>query len=132
MRRNWTGALIAACLAAYTIAMRHRDRGRVPIARAGDGAYGRDAEEPEEIPRRGWRDVLKRLYADIDNDHLSLMAAGVAFYGLLSLTPTATALVACYGLVFDTKDVQHQLAALKGIIPDEALRLVGRQLAALA
>jgi membrane protein len=132
MRRDWTGALIAACLAAYTVAMRHRDSGRGPVARSGDGAYGRDAEEPQEIPQRGWRDVLKRLYADIGNDHLSLMAAGIAFYGILSLTPTATALVACYGLVFDPGDVQHQLATLKGIVPDEALRLVGRQLAALA
>jgi uncharacterized BrkB/YihY/UPF0761 family membrane protein len=43
-----------------------------------------------------WRDRrenLKRVFADTSRDNLSLMAAGVAFYGLLSLAPAFTTLM---------------------------------------
>ena len=40
------------------------------------------------------------------------MAAGIAFYGLLSLAPCITALVSLYGLVYDPAAVEAQVAAL--------------------
>ena len=55
-------------------------------------------------------------------------AGGVAFYGLLSLAPGFTALVALYGLMFDPSQVQAQIATMEGIIPEEARRLIADQL----
>lgn len=120
------GAAIAAGLALYAIVADRRDRGLMPAKRS--DPLGRRADEPQEIPPTGWWYILKRLARDISDDNISLMAAGVAFYALLSLAPALTALVALYGLVFDPSQVQAQVAALEGMIPEEARRLIADQL----
>ncbi len=121
------GVAIAAALALYAIAA---DRRGLPARadRAVDDRMGRAADEPHQIPAAGWWDILKRLFADIGRDNVSLMAAGIAFYGLLSLAPGFTALVALYGLVFDPSQVQAQVAAMEGMIPEEARKLIADQL----
>lgn len=122
------GAAIAAAMALYAISSERR-RCRISLeALAGNGNYGRHAEEPQHIPVAGWRDILKRVFADITRDNVSLMSAGVAFYALLSLAPAFTALVALYGLVFDTASVQSQVAGLEGLVPQEARQLLTDQL----
>ena len=37
--------------------------------------------------RPGWWAILTNFWAELDRDHVSIMAAGVAFYALLSLAP---------------------------------------------
>ncbi len=78
-----------------------------------------------------WRDILKRLLADVGRKKLSLMAAGIAFYGILSLPPCITALVSLYGLVYERAAVESQVAALSGIVPEQALGLVSDELAGI-
>ena len=120
------GIAIAAALTLYAIAAK---RGRGPArAEAPVDRLGRAADEPHQIPAAGWWGILKRLFADISRDNVSLMAGGVAFYGLLSLAPGFTALVALYGLMFDPSQVQAQIATMEGIIPEEARRLIADQL----
>ena len=120
------GVAIAAGLALYAIAADRRDPMRAD--RVVKDPLGRTADEPQQIPGAGWWDILKRLFADLGRDNVSLMAAGVAFYGLLSLAPGFTALVALYGLVFDPSQVQAQVAMMEGMIPEEARRLIADQL----
>jgi membrane protein len=60
-------------------------------------------------------------------DRLSIIAAGVAFYALLAAFPALGALVSIYGLVFDPQQAMDQIAALRGVIPAEAVELIGRQ-----
>lgn len=122
------GAALAAAMAIYAISSERRRRRRSPAVRAGNGNLGRYAEEPHQITAAGWWDILKRVFADIGRDNISLMAAGVAFYALLSLAPAFTALVALYGLVFDTSSVQSQVASLEGMIPAEARQTLADQL----
>src|SRR3546814_18594881 len=62
------------------------DADRVP-QEASETGRGRDAETPSELGTRGWRDILLRVYAPIAEDNLWVIAAGVAFYALLSLFP---------------------------------------------
>ena len=57
---------------------------------------GRTAETPAGIPAQGWRDVLWRMWHGFDDDHVMLVAAGIAFCGLLALVPALAALVAIY------------------------------------
>lgn len=76
-----------------------------------------------------WRNKAKRLSAELGSKNLSLMAAAIAFYGLFSFPPCITALVSLYGLVYDPKTVETQVAALNGIVPDEALGLISDELA---
>jgi membrane protein len=72
-----------------------------------------------------------RLWQQIARDRLSLVAAGVAFYWMLAFFPALAALVALYGLAFDARQVNQQVAALEGLIPQQALELALTQLQAL-
>jgi hypothetical protein len=40
---------------------------------------GRHAERPSEIPARGWKDILYRTKDEIGDDHVTMVAASVAF-----------------------------------------------------
>jgi membrane protein len=92
---------------------------------------GRSAERPSEIPAHGWRDIFWRLWAQIGQDNVSIIAAGVAFYGLLAVFPAITAFVSLFGLFADPAAVQAQFANLQGGIPAEAWTLINDQLSAV-
>ena len=64
-------------------------------------------------------------------DNLSIVAAGVAFYGLLSLFPLITAIVSIYGLVVDPQDVQRQVAELGNVLPQDSRQILDQQLSRL-
>lgn len=60
---------------------------------------GTDADKPTEIPARGWLQILKRAWAEGKEDNISLLAAGVAFFGFLALFPALIASLTIYGLL---------------------------------
>lgn len=94
-------------------------------------ARGREATVPEEIPARGWKDILWRVKERMSKDRLSIIAAGVAFYGLLAIFPGLIALVGLYGLAFDPQQVERQVAALSGMLPPQAADILLGQLSDL-
>jgi membrane protein len=130
-RQTLLGAAMAAGLLLYGIRERRRGERLGTTDPIIDGGRGRLADAPAQITLAGWRDILKRLVEDIGRDNVSLMAAGIAFYGLLSLAPAFTALVALYGLIANPAAVQAQVAALSGIVPAEARQLIATQLTAI-
>ena len=65
---------------------RHSDRAPA------DASRGRAADTPSEIPAKGWKDILLRVYYGISEDRILLVAAGVTFYLLLSVFPGIAAL----------------------------------------
>jgi len=87
-------------------------------------ARGRGAETPAKIPPKGWKDILFRVKDEIASDHVSLVAAGVAFYALLAIFPAVTALMALAGLVMEPVQVTEQLDALTDLIPEEAATII--------
>jgi membrane protein len=97
-------------------------------ADAGDGGRGRQAEQPQQIPPKGWLDIAKRTAKEVKNDQVPLLAAGVAFYLLLSLFPLIIAGVSIYGLVADPTSVRDQLARLTQTLSPETAKLVGEQI----
>jgi membrane protein len=103
----------------------------VAAADAEEPGRGRSARNPGEIPLRGWRDILWRAWGDFNHDNIPQVAGGVAFFGLLAVFPAMAAFVSLYGLFFDPGDMQHHLALLAGVLPAEALGLVGDQLTRL-
>jgi membrane protein len=54
---------------------------------------GRSASTPSEIPARGWKDILLRIYKNIGEHRVIAIAAGVTFYVLLAIFPAVAALV---------------------------------------
>ena len=93
----------------------------------GDAA-GREAERPSEIPARGWFAVLKRVKAEVKDDNVSLLAAGVAFYAMLALFPAIIALVTIYGMVADPAEVESQVGEFAKSLPSGADQLITQQL----
>jgi membrane protein len=97
-------------------------------AEVADGGRGRRAERPQQIPPKGWKEIALRLKTEIKQDQVPLLAAGVAFYALLSLFPAIIAAVSIYGLVADPTTVRDQLAKLTQTLSPETAKLVGEQL----
>jgi membrane protein len=91
-------------------------------------AHGREASRPREIPSRGWLDIAKRVKRQIKQDKLSIIAAGVAFYGLMAVFPGLVALVGIYGLVADPAQVESHAQMLSGILPPQAAEVIMGQL----
>lgn len=92
------------------------------------GERGEFAASPRDIPRRGWKQVLLRVKEQVSTDNLSVVSAGVAFYGLLAIFPGLAVLVTLYGLFAEPAAVQEQLAPLREIMPPEAYQIIADQL----
>lgn len=93
---------------------------------------GRTAEKPSDIPARGWKDILWRVYEGISEDRILANAAAVAFYALLALFPGITALVSIYGLFADPGSIQQHLDSMSSLLPGGAIDVLREQLNRLA
>lgn len=93
-------------------------------------AYSRgwNFNKPEKRSFGRWMDVLKRTKEDIRHDHVTVVAGGVAFFGLLAIIPALAALVSLYGLVADPAQIQQQFESIRNIIPAEAYSILNKQM----
>ena len=99
-----------------------------PLAREQTQARGAGAQNPAEIPLKGWKDILWRVYDEIGEDRVLLVAGGVTFYILLAFVPGLTALISFYGLFLDRTTILDHLSVLHGIIPGGGLDIIKDQL----
>lgn len=105
--------------------MNAEDDQRSPVDEAHRcGACGREATSPLAIPIAGWRDILWRVKEELNDDHVTVVAAGVAFFGLLAFVPLLGSLVALYGLWADAADVTRHISAFSQVLPAAGGRLV--------
>ncbi len=86
-------------------------------------------------PGSGWSQTpaqWKRLFIDTwskaSDDHIGLIAAGVAFYGFLAFVPLLATIVLLYGLLADPVTVVHDVERMTSVIPPVAAHLIGDQL----
>jgi membrane protein len=93
---------------------------------------GRDAENPAQIPKLGWRDILLRTKDSISEHQVATLAGATAFYLLLGLIPGLAALISIYGLMANPADIQAQFAAIAQLMPEEARKLLEQQMSAIA
>src|SRR3954471_12707331 len=63
-----------------------------------DAALRKDVD-PTDIPKPGWKAVLKRTVKEFRNDNLSDSAAALTYYAVLALFPALIVLVALIGLL---------------------------------
>lgn len=66
----------------------------------------------------------KRLWTQVNEDHTGLIAAGVAFYGLLALFPALTALMAIAGLLVDPDRIVEQLQQFSTVVPEQVMSII--------
>lgn len=88
----------------------------------------RHADDPTDIPPRGWWQVAKKSWTEAGEENLGLIASGVAFYAFLAFVPLLTAIVLSYGLVADPQQVARHVAALTQSLPQDAASIIGEQL----
>ena len=93
---------------------------------------GRTADAPQQIPSKGWKDVLWRTYREVAADRLPAVAGGVTFYALLAFFPAVGVFVSLYGLFSDVATVREQLAQIGAFFPPQVLSIVGDQMVRLA
>ena len=73
------------------------------------------------------RDALKL----IGEENVSLIAAGVAFYGMLSLFPALAALIAILSLISNPDVVLAQLTEMRDLLPEDVVKIINSQVTSL-
>lgn len=109
--------------------------GRVTLTRKRIGDMAETAQSfPKSAAFSGseWIAILKRVWAKMNEHRLSLVAAGVAFYGLLSLFPAITAVIAIGGLVFEPSELTDPIQRFSELLPSGAADIVLSQATSVA
>lgn len=87
------------------------------VALATEGSErGRQAASPSEIPPKGWKDILLRMYGNIGRQRVLALAAGMTYYSILAIFPALAALVAIYGLFSDLSSIGKHLDQISGLV----------------
>lgn len=87
-----------------------------------------ESASPTDIPAADWKGVLKCVYQEINDRNLFLAAGGVTYSVLLAIFPALVALVSIYGLVSNTAQVETQVNAMAGLLPESSRQLIGTEL----
>lgn len=108
------------------------DNDRKDHSREEDHSRKPSPRKPHRFSKPGWKSALKMTGANVGNHHLSIVAAGVAFYLMLGMIPALGALISIYGFFADPAQVQEHFSAIEGAIPTEAANLLNEQMSRLA
>lgn len=71
------------------------------------------------------------LYRRVEQAELSLISAGVAFFGFLALFPATAVIIAVWGALSDPAVIEAQVDLLRPVLPPDALSLLRTQIRAL-
>ena len=74
----------------------------------------------EQAPPNLW----KHAWSVAASDQISLVSAGCAFYAMLALFPAISLCITFYGLWFDLRTIEPQLALLNRLLPEESYALI--------
>jgi membrane protein len=83
-------------------------------------------------PLRTAADIAGAMSGRMSEINIGLVSAGVAFYGLLAIFPTLTAVVALWGLVADPAQVAAEVQTIEPMLPEEGFDILEQQVNALA
>lgn len=88
---------------------------------------GTHAQTPTAIPARGWKDILLRVKDELVNDHVTVVSAGVAFFGLLATFPAIGAIISIAGFFLDPSQVAKQIDGVVSLLPPNAASIIQDQ-----
>ena len=83
-------------------------------------------------PTRRTAVTIRLVVGDVGRLNIGLLAAGVAFYGLLALFPAIAALTALWSLVADPAAVSEQLALFAPLLPEAVYATIAAQATRMA
>jgi membrane protein len=102
--------------------------GGVLLARAPDGTIAEASDIVRQTQVAELVRLARRVREEVKADNLSLIAAGVAFYGMLAVFPALIATVTLYGLVADPDRIRQQLGEATAALPQGAADVITGQL----
>jgi len=103
-----------------------------PDDRSFDEQRGRTADKPQDIPAKGWWDILTRVRREMTADNVDIMAGGLALYALLAVFPALAAAVSIYGLFASPADMASHLQEISANLPEDATKILQQQLTDLS
>lgn len=77
-----------------------------------------------DISLSGWKAIFKAVFKSIEEDHVMIVSAGVAFFFFLAVFPAIAAAIAIYSLIQDPAVIQEQINAMSALFPDQAYELI--------
>ena len=98
---------------------------------AGQAVAAKAVEIPTTRVQR-IKDIGLRVKDRIKEHNLAVVAAGIAFWGLLAIPAVLTAVLSIYGLVADETEVEDQIEDNLGALPEEARQIITNQLESVA
>ena len=110
--------------------MERVDQSRQPLGEI--PRRGREARHPQQIPWRGWRDILLRVLGQLRANDILIVSAGVAFYAVLAVFPALASVVVGYGLLLDPAEAAQRLDIVGMALPSQAWQMIRQQLLELA
>lgn len=75
--------------------------------------------------------IAKRTYGEIEEDHVLIVSAGVAFFSMLAIFPMITAGLSIYGFYADPVIAQQQLLTISDVLPHDVWVLINDQVKAV-
>jgi len=76
--------------------------------------------------------ILLDLREEVRNDNVVIIAAGVAFYGVLAILPAAFIAISLYGLFTTPTEAERQVASLLVVLPDSVAGTLEIQMRSIA
>lgn len=86
---------------------------------------------PLRLPPRMYAGASLGAFKKIGANYISLTAAGVAFFGMLSLFPALAALIAILSLIADPDVVVMELEAFRTLMPEDVYEILNAQIVGL-
>ncbi|HCC82948.1 MAG TPA: hypothetical protein DEQ25_17515 [Methylophaga sp.] len=96
-----------------------------------DNNRGRQASKPPEISWRGWWDIGRRVITNVNRHDISLLAAGVALFMMLSISPALNVGVSLFGLFASPENIISQVEPFRQLLPEQAFSIFTDQLTEL-
>ncbi|MFL1378816.1 YihY/virulence factor BrkB family protein [Nocardiopsis protaetiae] len=93
---------------------------------------GAAASRPPRTPAAGRRAAAARVWLELTEGRVGLLAAAMAFKALFALFPALLAAVSVFGLLADPDEFTDQIRDWMTVVPDEVGALVGDQLTTIA
>jgi membrane protein len=95
-------------------------------------AMRRAVAGPEGFTGRDWVVVFRRVRHESKEDNLGLIAAGVAFWAILSIIPLLVGVLAVFALFARPGEIREQFGPLASILPEPVARSLTSQLSEAA
>lgn len=91
----------------------------------------RDVTSPWGFRPYEYGQIATRVFVQINRDNVPVVAAGVAFFALLSVFPLISASLSIYGYVADLSDIQGLANFLRPLMPESAWAIISDQIASV-